>query len=209
MTNDGEWPMALAGVVESVTTTLGPNGRWNAAPLGLHAGTQHALDRSVRARTWGRTRTRRNLDRAGRAHVHFITDPVVFVEAALGIYETDEPVLDAAAAWTRVDAHAVAEGETDGTTWVDWELRPVESEVRRRVVPQWNRATGAVVELTVAASRVDVPAFDDEPLADRLEHFAAVIERCGGPRERAALARAVELTGWQPSDHDIPAEPGR
>ena len=32
-----EWPVSLTGVTESVVTTLGPNGLWNAAALGLFA----------------------------------------------------------------------------------------------------------------------------------------------------------------------------
>ncbi|MFC6737614.1 DUF447 domain-containing protein, partial [Halolamina salina] len=32
------WPVPLRGVTESVIATMGPNGLWNLAALGLHAG---------------------------------------------------------------------------------------------------------------------------------------------------------------------------
>ncbi|PSP91673.1 DUF447 domain-containing protein, partial [Halobacteriales archaeon QS_1_68_44] len=60
-----EWPVNLAGVTESVVTTLGPNDRWNLAALGLFAGDP------VTARTWGRTRTWRNFRERGGGYVQF------------------------------------------------------------------------------------------------------------------------------------------
>jgi len=64
-----EWPVDLAGVTESVVTTLGPNDQWNLAALGLHAPDG---DGPVTATTWGRTRTWRNRPRpAGRTVVRY------------------------------------------------------------------------------------------------------------------------------------------
>ena len=51
----------------------------------------------------------------------------------------------------------------------------------------------SVVELTVAASRLGVDAYDQRALRERLAYFADVVETCGGPREREALARTREL----------------
>ena len=181
------WPVDLRGVTESVVTTRGPEGNWNLAALGLHAGDP------VTARTWGRTRTRRNFERTGGGHVQFVRDPVTFVEAALSVEEVDEPVLASADAWVKVAVEREEEGESAGTTWVDWRLVPVESEVRRRVVPTVNRGYNAVVEATVAASRLDVDAYDDARLRSRLDYFEAVARRCGGPREQAAIHRLNDL----------------
>ncbi|MFB6136579.1 MAG: DUF447 domain-containing protein [Halobacteriaceae archaeon] len=182
-----EWPVELRGVTETVTTTLGPNGRWNAAALGVHAGGP------VTARTWGRTRTRRNFEREGEGYVQFVRDPVLFVEAALGVREADDPVLDAADAWTRVAVERRDAGESGGTEWVEWALVPRESAVERRAVPTVNRGFNAVVEATVAASRLDVPAYDAETLRERLAHHEEVVAACGGPREREAFARVSEF----------------
>jgi hypothetical protein len=186
-----DWPVALEGVTESVVTTEGPNGRWNVAALGLHA-----EDERVRARTWGRTRTRRNFDERPGGYVQFTRDPVDFVDAALAVREEPTPLLDGVDAWVRVDVSPIDAGESGGTEWVDWELEARESAVEQRVVPTTNRGRAAIVEATVAASRLDVDGYDTQTLRERLDYFEAVARRCGGPRERAALERLRELVSW-------------
>jgi hypothetical protein len=188
-TGDG-WPVELRGVTESVVATRGPEGRWNFAPLGLHD------ERPVRARTWGRTRTRHNFEERGEGYVQFTRNPVDFTEAALAIREGDEPVLASADAWARVDVGELARGREDDTPWVDWALTPESAGVERETVPLLNRGNAAVIEATVAASRLGVPTYDDDALRDRLEYFAGVIEQCGGEREQAALVRLRELVDW-------------
>lgn len=191
--SDG-WPVELRGATESVVATLGPNDRWNLAALGLFAG------EPVTSRTWGNTRTRRNLHRRGGGYVQFTRNPMEFVEAALGIYERDEPVLPSADAWVRVEVERVDAGEDDGTRWEEWAHDPVEAGVERRAVPTTNRGYNAVIEATVAASRLGVAAYDTAELEERLVYFEGVVERCGGEREREAMARLRELSDWDGRD---------
>jgi len=197
-----DWPLDLAGsgVTETVVTTQGPNDRWNVAALGLFA-PEGADDGSpagpVTARTWGRTRTRRNFTDRGEGYVQFWTDAMDFVEAACSVREEDEPVLDSAAAWVRVRAERLDGGTADGTAWVDWALHPMESVVRSRAVPTHSRARAAVVEATVAASRLGVDGFDDEALRDRIAHYADVVDSAAGERERAAWERFEALVDWR------------
>jgi len=188
--SDGAWPVDLAGVTESVVTTRGPNELWNVAALGLHA---PDCDGPVTATTWGRTRTWRNFRERGSGYVQFTRDPADFAEAALSIREEADPVLDSADAWVRVDVERLDAGEDSGTQWVEWTLSPRESEVERRVVPTTNRGHAAVVEATVAASRLDVPAYDRETMLDRLAYFESVVETAGSEREREAYDRIREL----------------
>jgi len=185
-----EWPAQLAGVTESVVTTLGPNDLWNVAALGLQAPDD---DGPVTATTWGRTRTWRNFRERGEGYVQFTRNPVDFAEAALSIREETDPVLSTADAWVRVTVERLADGEDSGTQWVEWALLPEESGVERRVVPTTNRGHAAVVEATVAASRLDVPAYDREAMLDRLRYFESVVETAGSERERAAFDRVREL----------------
>lgn len=187
---NGDWPVELRGVTESIVATLGPNGRWNLAALGLFAG------EPVTSRTWGNTRTRRNFHREGEGYVQFTRDPVDFVEAALGIYERDEPVLPSADARVRVEVERVDSGEDGGTRWEEWAHTPVEAAVERRVVPTTNRGYNAVIEATVAASRLDVDTYDDAELEERLVHLESVVDRCGGEREREAMARLRDRSRW-------------
>ncbi|QDX41707.1 DUF447 domain-containing protein [Salarchaeum sp. JOR-1] len=201
-----EWPVSLRGVTETVVTTRGPNEMWNAAALGVHAPRSDedgasdgraSAESPATATTWGRTRTRGNFERRGEGYVQFTTDPVLFVEAALSIHETDAPVLDAADAWARVTVERLASGESGGTEWVEWALRPVETDVLRESVAATNRGYYAVVEATVAASRLDVPAYEEAALRERLDYFADVVARCGGEREREAMALVAEYSAYE------------
>ncbi|GAB6880261.1 hypothetical protein JCM17823_25350 [Halorubrum gandharaense] len=192
-----DWPVELRGVTETVVATLGPNDRWNMAALGLHAPEDEVGP--VTARTYGRTRTWRNFTERSDGVVQFTSDPREFVDAALTIREEDEPVLPNADAWVEVAVRQVAERDEGDTTIRTWELHPVESAVREERVPTINRGFGAVVDATVAASRLGVPKFDDEALLDRLDYFAETVAKCGGPAEREAFARIDDATGWR--DH--------
>lgn len=188
-----EWPVDLSGVTETLVTTLGPNGRWNAAALGVHAPGDDAL---ATATTWGRTRTRGNFERGGEGYVQFVDDPVTFAEAALGVVERDDPVLADAVAWTRVEARRHEEGAEGGTEWVEWTLRPVETVVREGRVPTIDRGFAAVVEATVWASRLGVAGYDDAELRDRVAFLGDVIEATGDERDRAAFERVRELSDY-------------
>ncbi len=184
-----EWPVALAGVTETLVTTLGPNDRWNVAALGVHA----IEDGPPTARTWGRTRTWRNFRERGAGYVQFTTDPVLFVDAALSIHEVSEPVLDDASAWVEVRPEQVETGTEGDTQWVEWELPAVASGVESRVVPTFSRGYAAVVEGTVAASRLDVEGYDSAELRERIAYFDDVVDRCGSDRDRRAYDRLLSV----------------
>lgn len=193
------WPddLSLRGVTESVVTTLGPNDRWNAAALGLHppesaGGDSDGEGAPATARTWGNTRTRRNFHRQGGGYVQFVRDPVTFVDAALSIHEVDDPVLATADAWVEVEVERIDSGESGDTRWEEWALTPVASGVEREVVPTINRGFNAVVEATVAASRLNVDAYDDADLRRRLDYFEEVARTCGDDRVREAFDRIDE-----------------
>lgn len=191
-----DWPVELREITESVVTTLGPNDRWNAAALGLHpadsASDSAGEDDRVTARTWGNTRTRRNFHRQGGGYVQFVDDPVTFADAALSIHEVEDPVLATADAWVEVEVERIDAGESDDTRWEEWELHPVASGIEREVVPTIRRGFNAVVEATVAASRLNVDAYDDDELQRRLDYFEEVARTCGDDRVREAFDRIDE-----------------
>ncbi|ELY97235.1 hypothetical protein C482_13940 [Natrialba chahannaoensis JCM 10990] len=221
-----EWPVELTGVTESVVTTLGPNGLWNAAALGLFADTDTGENENeseteptveadtdsetrktpktatttkaptITARTWGNTRTRRNFHRQGEGYIQFVDDPIAFTDAALTIDEHEEPVLDTAAAWVRVEVDQFDSGTENGTEWEAWTLEPVDNAVVRETVPTINRGFSAVIEATVAASRLGVPGYDDAELRERLSFFADVVDRAGDSRDRLALESVREYSEW-------------
>jgi hypothetical protein len=198
------WPVPLRGVTESVVATLGPNDLWNLAALGLHApASDSAADAdaaeasAVTATTWGRTRTSRNFRRQGGGVVQFVTDPRDFVDAALTIREEAEPVVASADAWVAVDVAAIESGESGGTEWTEWRLEPTDSAVERTGARTINRGFAAVIDATVAVSRLDVDAYDTGVLLDRLDYFAETVRKCGGPAEREAFETIDEVSDWR------------
>jgi len=186
----GEWPVELRGVTESIVTTRGPNDRYNVAALGVHAGDP------ATARTWGQTRTRQNVEARGQGYVQFAPDPVAFAEAALTVREEPEPILETADAWAEVEFRRRDSGTEGETEWVDWALRPVDSRVERRGVRTTNRGYYAVIEATVAASRLGVEAYDQQRLRQRLDYFEGVVETCGGSSEQAAFEIVRANADW-------------
>lgn len=205
------WPPGVRGVTETVVATLGPNERWNLAALGVHAPAEgdvgddktgtvansEPVSGVATARTFGRTRTSRNFRERGGGVVTFVADPRDFVDAALTIREEPAPVLASADAWVEIGAEQVDAFEREGTTVREWELVPVAGSVRRRRPRTINRGFGAVVDATVAASRLEVESFDEGELRERLRYFEGVVERCGGTAEREAFGRIEEHVGWR------------
>lgn len=197
-----EWAIPLEGVIESVCTTSQPTGQWNVAALGLHTDRVHDADGFVRARTWGDTRTRNNFERCGGGYVHFGIDPVTFVDAALSRWTIENPILEDAHMWVQVETVEVQQGESGGTEWTDWKLVPIDQHVEEQVVPLLRRAEAAVVEMTIAVSRLDVDAYDSTKLEERIAYFSSVVDRCGGPQECAARDRIIELSEWEPTSSE-------
>ncbi len=200
-----DWPVAITGVTESIVATRGPNERWNMAALGLKAPPEETDP--VTARTWGRTRTWRNFTERGSGVVQFTADPREFVDAAVTIREEDSPVLPGADAWVEIEVTRTDSGTQGDTNWVEWTLRPVSATVRRERIPTINRGFGAVIDATVAVSRLDVEAYPTDMLVDRLVYFAETVDKCGGPNERAAFATLDAVTDWRerlPADKQLP-----
>lgn len=189
-----DWPVTLSGVTETVVTTPAPDGGWQVAALGVEAPAEPG--RPATARTWGDTRTRRAFESRGHGYVQFTRDALDFATAALEAETRSDPLLESATAWARVDVTRREAGTEAGTEWVAWSLWPREATVREAADPPLSRALGAVVEMTVAASRLGVAGYDEDALRDRLAYFEGVVERCGGDRELAALSLVREHADW-------------
>ena len=174
-------------IVETVTTTINPDGTVNCAAMGVEWGEQTIVIKPYRA-----TRTLRNLERHGAAVVHVTDDILLFTEAAL-----DDPhpptrpaaavegaVLADACSWREVAVDAIdATGPRARVT-----TRVVARGVGREFVG-FNRACHAVLEASILASRARrLPA--DEIRAE-LARLTVVVDKTAGPRERAAMDRVL------------------
>jgi uncharacterized protein len=169
-------------IVETVTTTINPDGTVNCAAMGVEWGDEEIVIKPYRA-----TRTLRNLERNGAAVVNLTDDILLFTQAAL-----DDPHPPTRPADV-VDGAVIA----DACSWREVEVAAIDASgprarVTARVVSRgtgrehvgWNRACHAVLEASILASRVrHLPA--DEIRAE-LERLAVLVDKTAGPREREA-----------------------
>ena len=169
-------------IVETVTTTINPDGSVNCAAMGVEWGDDAIVIKPFRA-----TRTLRNLQRNGAAVVNLTDDILLFAQAAL-----DDPqpptrpaavvegaVLADACSWREVAVEAI-----DGSGPRARVTTRVVGSGRGREFVGFNRACHAVLEASILASRARrLPAAEIRAELDRL---AVLVDKTAGPRERAA-----------------------
>jgi hypothetical protein len=171
-------------ILETVTTTLNPDGSVNCAAMGVEWGEETIVIKPYRS-----TRTLRNLRASGAAVVNLTDDILLFTQAALG--DPQPPVRPAEA----VDGAVLAEA----CSWREVRVEEIDDSgqrawVRTRVVGQgigreylgFNRACGAVLEASILASRVR--RLGAEAVAAELDRLQLAVEKTAGPREREAMA---------------------
>jgi hypothetical protein len=170
-------------IVETVTTTINPDGTVNCAAMGVEWGDEAIVIKPYRA-----TRTLRNLRANGAAVVNLTDDILLFTQAALG--DPHPPTRPAAA----VEGAVLA----DACSWREVAVDAIDAtgpraRVATRVVGRgtgrefigFSRAAHAVLEASILASRARrLPA---EEIRAELARLAVVIDKTAGPRERAAM----------------------
>ena len=170
-------------IVETVMTTINPDGTVNCAAMGVEWG-----DEAIVVKPYSATRTLRNLQRHGEAVVNLTDDILLFTQAALG--DPHPPTRKAAAvhgavladacSWREVRVEAIDDGEQRArvTTVV------VGGGVGREFLGL-NRARHAVLEASILASRAHLlPAAEIRSELDRLQ---VLVDKTAGPREREAM----------------------
>jgi uncharacterized protein len=169
-------------IVETVTTTINPDGSVNCAAMGVEWGDETIVIKPYRA-----TRTLRNLEDRGAAVVNVTDDILLFVRAAL---EDPRPPTRPAAA---VEGAVLA----DACSWREVAVDAIDAtgpraRVTARIVGRgtgrefvgFNRASGAVLEASILASRARRMPADD--LRAELARLEVAVDKTAGPRERAA-----------------------
>jgi uncharacterized protein len=170
-------------IIETVTTTINPDGTVNCAAMGVEWGDEEIVIKPYRS-----TRTLRNLQARGAAVVNVCDDILLFTQAAL---EDPHPPTRPAAV---VDGAVLA----DACSWREVRVDAIDAtgpraRVTTRVVGRgtgrefigFSRACHAVLEASILASRARrLPA--DEIRAE-LARLTVVVDKTAGPRERAAM----------------------
>jgi uncharacterized protein len=172
-----------APIIETVVTTINPDGGVNCGAMGVEWGEERIVIKPYRG-----TRTLRNLRATGAAVVNLTDDILLFSQAALGdphpptraAATVDGAVLDDACSWREVRVEAIDDGAQ----------RPRVSTVvvgggTGREFLGLNRARHAVLEASILASRAGLLAAED--LHAELQRLQVLVDKTAGPREREAM----------------------
>jgi hypothetical protein len=172
-------------IVETVTTTINPDGTINCAAMGVEWGEDGIVIKPYRG-----TRTLRNLQARRAAVVNLTDDILLFAQAAL---EDPRPPTRPAAA---VDGAVLA----DACSWREVAVEAIEASgprarVTTRVVGRgagrefigFNRASHAVLEASIVASRAR--RLPPDEIRAELARLDVLVEKTAGPREREAMDR--------------------
>jgi uncharacterized protein len=170
-------------IIETVTTTINPDGTVNCAAMGVEWG-----DDVIIIKPFPSTRTLRNLEATRAAVVNITDDILLFTEAALG--DPHPPTRPT----TTVDGAVLA----DACSWREVTVKAIDrSGPRARVTTHvvgrgsgreflgFNRASHAVLEASIIASRARwLPA---EEIRSELERLQVLVDKTAGAREHEAM----------------------
>ena len=175
-------------IIETIVTSLAPDGTINFAPMGVEWGEDALL-----LKPFLETTTFRNLSGGGAAVVNLTDDVMLFAQAALSNPQFPSlpaavvrgVVLEAACSWREVEVAKV--DDTPPRSRI--ETRVVHRGVRREFIG-FNRARHAVLEAAILATRTHLlPA---EEIRQELARLQVIVDKTAGPREREAMAFVTE-----------------
>jgi hypothetical protein len=178
-----------APIIETVVTTINPDGTVNCGAMGVEWGEARIVIKPFRG-----TRTLRNLRAGGEAVVNLTDDILLFSQAALGDpHPPTRPagsvagaVLDDACSWREVRVEAIEDGA---------QRARVETVVvgggEGREFLGFNRARHAVLEASILASRAHLLPADE--ISAELQRLQVLVDKTAGPREREAMGYVLAV----------------
>jgi hypothetical protein len=177
-----------APILETVVTTINPDGSVNCAAMGVEWGDQRIVIKPYRG-----TRTLRNLRATEAAVVNLTDDILLFSQAALGdphpptrqAAGVEGAVLDDACSWREVRVEAIDDVEPRARV-----STVVVGSGAGREFLGLNRARHAVLEASILASRARLLAAAD--IRAELRRLQVLVDKTAGPREREAMAYVIK-----------------
>jgi hypothetical protein len=172
-----------APIIETVVTTINPDGSVNCGAMGVEWGEQLIVIKPYRG-----TKTLRNLRATGAAVVNLTDDILLFSQAALGdphpptrpAAGVEGAVLDDACSWREVRVDTIDES----TARARVSTVVVDAGTGREFLGL-NRARHAVLEASILASRAGRLAPGD--IRAELRRLQVLVDKTAGPREREAM----------------------
>jgi hypothetical protein len=178
----------LCPILETVVTTINPDGSVNCAAMGVEWGEQRIVIKPFRG-----TRTLRNLRATEAAVVNLTDDILLFSRAALGdphprtrtATGVEGAVLDDACSWREVRLESVDESQPRARV-----TTVVVGGGTGREFLGFNRACHAVLEASILASRARL--LPTEEIEAELRRLQVLVDKTAGPREREAMAYVIK-----------------
>ncbi len=171
-------------ILETIVTSVSPEGVVNCAPMGVEWGTD-----AIVLKPFLDTATYRNVAATGTAVVNLVDDVRMFAEAALAnrVYDSEAArsvtgvVLTNCCSWRELRVTSV--DATPPRARLVGQV--VHAEVRREFIG-FNRAAHAVLESTIYATRVHLLA--PELIESELARLQIIVDKTAGPAEFEAMA---------------------
>lgn len=191
-------------IIETIVTTVAPDGAVNCAPMGVEWDPDEDGDTIV-LKPFLETATYRNVIATGAAVVNLIDDVRVFARAAISNPEyATEPatsirgvVLADACSWREVSVRAI--DSTPPRSRI--ETAVVHHGTRREFIG-FNRARHAVLEAAIYATRVRM--LPREFLLAEVDRLQVIVDKTAGPREREAMALLAAYIQSAPPEPGVP-----
>ena len=175
-------------IIESILTTMAPDGTINFAPMGVEWG-----DRAIVIKPFLETTTFRNVRESAVAVVNLTDDVMLFAQGAISSPQfpwvpataVRGAVLEAACSWRELEVVTI-----DDT--------PPRSRIETRVVHQgtrreflgFNRARHAVLEAAILATRTHL--IPPEEIRAEYVRLQIIVDKTAGPREQEAMAMLTD-----------------
>jgi hypothetical protein len=171
-------------IIESIVTSMAPDGSINFAPMGVEWG-----EETIVLKPFLETTTFRNVSLTHVAVINLTDDVMLFAQSAISSPQfparpaavVKGVVLEAACSWREVQV--VSLDDTPPRSRL--ETRVVHRGFRREFIG-FNRARHAVLEAAILATRTHLlPA---EQIREEYAKLQILVDKTAGPREREAMA---------------------
>lgn len=186
-------------IIETIVTSVAPDGEVNCAPMGVEWD-PGAASESIVLKPFLETATYRNVLGTRAAVVNLIDDVRVFAKAAISnpscqtvpAQVVHGVVLADACSWRELEVVAI--DSTPPRSRIDTKM--VHRGISREFIG-FNRARHAVLEAAIYATRVHLLA--REFILSEIERLQVIVDKTAGPREFEAMSLLVEYIRRAPS----------
>ncbi len=184
------------GISEVIVTTKSASGKLNAAPIGIITTTSEDKDKDKNnhfVKLYEGSKTLSNLMETNKLMANVTDDAVLFVKAAFdNLNETYFSFFSGLPALTEANSWIIFQSvlAEECSEFYLFQLTPIAVKINRKEVKAINRGLNAVIEATILATRYDVVIEDErekEELKKLMVHYAGIVKKCGGRREKEAM----------------------